>query len=68
MKLKDIRDLSPNELTARRRELKTELFHLRLQKQGGQLENPSLLRSLRREVARVETILNQKSAAAAAAK
>ena len=62
MKIKEIRDLTANELSARKRELKMELFHLRVQQQSGQLENPSLLRSLRREVARVETILTQKSA------
>ena len=62
MKTKEIRDLTPNELSARKRELKMELFHLRLQQQSGQLENPSLIRSLRREVARVETFLTQKTA------
>ena len=67
MKTKEIRDLTPNELSARKRELKMEMFHLRLQQQSGQLENPSLLRSLRREVARVETFLTQKTAAAAPA-
>ena len=67
MKIKEIRDLTPNELGARKRELKMELFHLRLQQQSGQLENPSLIRSLRREVARVETILTQKSRPAAPA-
>lgn len=68
MKIKEIRELTPNELAARKREIKMELFHMRIQQQSGTLENPSLLRSLRREVAQVETILNQKKHAAAAAK
>jgi large subunit ribosomal protein L29 len=66
MKIKEVRELSPDELESRKRELKQEIFHLRLQQQGGQLEKPSLIRSLRREIARVETIKNQKARAAAA--
>jgi len=66
MKIKEIRELSREELESRKRELKQEIFHLRLQQQGGQLEKPSLLRSLRREIARVETIATQKAAQAAA--
>jgi large subunit ribosomal protein L29 len=65
MKIKEIRDLTRDELSTRRRELKQEIFHLRLQQQTGQLEKPSLIRSLRREIAQVETILTEKSAAAA---
>jgi large subunit ribosomal protein L29 len=68
MKIKEIRELTTDELSARKRELKNELFHLRLQQQSGQLEKPSLLRSLRREAARVETVLTQKTTAAAAEK
>jgi large subunit ribosomal protein L29 len=63
MKIKEIRELTPNELVSRTRELKQEIFHLRIQQQSGQLEKPSLIRSLRREIAQVETILTQKSAA-----
>jgi large subunit ribosomal protein L29 len=65
MKLKEIRELSREELEARKRELKQEIFHLRLQQQGGQLEKPSLIRSLRREIARVETIATEKARQAA---
>ena len=60
MKIKEIRDLSLEELQTRRRDLKQESFHLRLQQQAGQLEKPSQLRALRREVARIETVLNQR--------
>ena len=67
MKIKEIRELTPNVLASRTRELKQEIFHLRIQQQSGQLEKPSLIRSLRREIAQVETILNQKSAAPAEA-
>ena len=68
MKIKEIRELSLPELAARKRELRDETFHLRIQQQSGQLENPSQLRSIRREVAQVETVITQKKAASAAAK
>ena len=67
MKIKEIRDLSRDELKTRKRELKEEIFHLRLQQQGGQLEKPSQIRVLRREIARVETVLTQKNAVPASA-
>ncbi len=57
---KDLRELSVDELAIRRRELKEESLHLRVQKESGQLENPSRIRELRREVARIETILTEK--------
>ena len=68
MDIKEIRDLTPAELATRKRELREESFHLRIQQQSGQLEKPSQLRTLRREVARVESVLtkkNQESALAA---
>lgn len=67
MKLKEIQELSADELGARKRELKEEIFHLRIQQQSGQLEKPSQLRTLRREIARLDTVLTQKSKAATAA-
>jgi large subunit ribosomal protein L29 len=62
MKIKEIRELSKDELVTRKRDLRQEFFHLRLQQQSGQLEKPSQLRAIRREVARVETVLSQKNA------
>lgn len=67
MKIKEIRDLSKEELSARKHQLREESFHLRIQQQSGQLEKPSHLRVIRREVARLETILNEKARAKAAA-
>ena len=60
MKTEELRDLSRTELIARSRELKDELFHLRIKKAGGQLEDPSQIRKIRKEVARIETILTQR--------
>jgi large subunit ribosomal protein L29 len=67
MKIKEIRELSPAEMLKRRRELREESFQLRLQQKSGQLENTARLRQIRREVARMETILDQKRASAAPA-
>ncbi len=61
MKTKDIRELGVGELNVRSNELRDELFHLRIQQQSGQLERPSQITALRREVARVQTILTQKA-------
>ena len=61
MKIKELRELSTEELIARRRELRKDAFNLRLQQQTGALEKPSVIRINRREVARIETILTQRS-------
>ncbi len=58
--MKEIIELSTDELLTRRRDLRQESLHLRLQQQSGQLEQPSRLRLLRRDVARVETVLSQR--------
>ncbi|MEI7728262.1 MAG: 50S ribosomal protein L29 [Verrucomicrobiota bacterium] len=55
MKMSELKDLTLVELQAKGRELRQELFNLRLQQAGSQLEKPSKLRTLRRDVARVET-------------
>jgi len=55
MKIKEIIEMSTDELLTKKRDLRQESLHLRLQQQSGQLEQPSRLRLLRREVARSET-------------
>lgn len=66
-KTQELRELSVDELATRRREHKEEALNLRVQKESGQLENPARLRELRREVARIETVLTEKRKAAATA-
>ena len=61
MKIGDIRDLSVEELQTRERELDDQLFRLRIQKSMGQLEAGHKLKALRRDLARVKTVLGQKS-------
>ena len=58
-KISEIKDLSAPELNKRLKELKQERINLRLQQVSGQLENPSRLRLVRREVARIMTVINQ---------
>jgi large subunit ribosomal protein L29 len=59
MKINELKDLTVPELTAKGRELRQEVFNLRLQQASSQLEKPSRLRTLRRDIARVETRLSQ---------
>jgi len=66
MKIADIKELTIKELETRKREIRQEVFNLRIQQQGGQLEKPHMLRVLRRDAARVETIATQKRKAIAA--
>jgi large subunit ribosomal protein L29 len=60
MKIKEIFEMSTDELLTKKRDLRQESLHLRLQQQSGQLEQPSRLRLLRRDVARIETILSNR--------
>ncbi len=60
MKFKDIKEMSSEELQTKKRDIRQESLHLRLQQQSGQLEQPSRLRLLRRQVAQIETVLSQR--------
>ena len=66
MKAQELRDKTPDQLRESLASLKKEAFNLRFQKATGQLENTSRMQVVRRDAARVKTILNQKAAAAAA--
>jgi large subunit ribosomal protein L29 len=60
MKMTELKDLTLTELSAKGRDLRQELFNLRLQKASAQLEKPARLRFLRRDIARVETAISQR--------
>ena len=66
MKTKDLRELTIDELGRRRRELREEMHNLRLQQATEQLENSARIRLVRRESARVETLLTERRAKLAA--
>ncbi|MEO6335759.1 MAG: 50S ribosomal protein L29 [Verrucomicrobiota bacterium] len=57
--MSEIKDLTGVELTAKSRDLRQEMFNLRLQQASSQLEKPSRLRLLRKDVARLETRISQ---------
>ena len=65
MNAQELRDKTPDQLRDELVTLKKEAFNLRFQQATGQLENPARLRSVKRDVARVHTILNEKATAAA---
>lgn len=58
MKMSELKDLTAIELAAKSRDLRQELFNLRLQQASSQLEKPARLRSLKRDIARIETQLS----------
>jgi large subunit ribosomal protein L29 len=55
MKMSELKDLTPVELAAKGRDMRQEMFNLRLQQASAQLEKPARLRNLRRDIARIET-------------
>jgi large subunit ribosomal protein L29 len=61
MKAVELRDLDTEALRAREQELDDQLFRMRIQKSMGQLEAPRTIRNLRRDLARVKTILREKA-------
>lgn len=61
MKAKDVREWSNEELAQRLEESKREIFNLRLQQSTGQMERPSRLLEVRRDIARMNTILTERT-------
>jgi large subunit ribosomal protein L29 len=63
MKVAEVRDLAVDELRQRVKELDDQLFRLRIQKSMGQIEAAGKLKALRRDLARVQTVLREKETA-----
>ena len=59
-----LRDKSVDELRARERDLREQLFKLRFQRATGRVENPMKMRHVRREIAQIETLLNERASTA----
>ena len=64
MKVKEVRELSAQELSAKLGDLKRDLFNLRLQHAINQLDNPQKIVEVKRDIARVKTVLREKELAA----
>lgn len=62
MKAAEIRELGLDDLRAREKDLGDQLFRLRIQKSMGQLEAPARVRAMRRDLARIKTILREREA------
>ena len=60
MKPAEMRDLSLNELQTKAEDLRSEAFNIRIKRSTGQLENTARIKQLRRDIARVETIMREK--------
>ncbi len=61
MRAVEFRDMDTESLEAKVRELDDQLFRMRIQKSMGQLEAPGKIRNIRRELARVKTVLREKA-------
>jgi len=60
MKIKEMRDLSIDELRIKERDLVDELFKLKIRHTTGQLDSPAALKNVRRDIARVKTVMKRK--------
>lgn len=60
MKAKELKELTKEELLKKKKDLKEELFNLRFQHSTGQLENSARMNLLKKDVARIETVLSEK--------
>ena len=62
MKVTELRDMTADQLQAKLKELKSELFNLRFQHAINQLENPRKISDVKKDIARVMTVLQEKNA------
>jgi large subunit ribosomal protein L29 len=60
VKIKDVKDLSTDELKQKNKNLVEELFRLRIRHSSGQLESPAMMKNLRKDIARIKTILRER--------
>ena len=68
MKANEVRDLTPKEINQRLNDLKAELFNLRFQLATNQLENPQRIKLVKKDIARLKTVLREREISAAAQK
>ncbi len=63
MNVKEMRDKTEAELETRQKELSEQLFKLRFQRATGRMENPMKMREVKREIARIKTLLKERASA-----
>ena len=60
MKIKEVKDLSTDELKQKSKDIVEELFRLRIRHSAGQLESPAMMKNLRKDIARIKTVLSER--------
>jgi large subunit ribosomal protein L29 len=60
VKIKNVRDLSTDELRQKDKNIAEELFRLRIRHSSGQIESPAIMKNLRKDIARIKTVLRQR--------
>lgn len=60
MKIKEIKDMSTDELKQKNTNIAEELFKLRIRHTSGQLESPAMMKNLRKDIARIKTVLRER--------
>ena len=60
MKMKDLENLGPEELSTKEKQLKKDLFDMESHRQMGRVEKPASFRNLRRDIARILTVINER--------
>ena len=60
MKIKEVKDISSDELKQKHGNLAEELFKLRVRHASGQLESPAMLKNIRKDIARIKTVLRER--------
>jgi large subunit ribosomal protein L29 len=60
VKIKEVKDLSTDELKQKNMNIAEELFRLRIRHASGQLESPALMKNLRKDIARIKTVLRER--------
>ena len=60
MKIKEVKDLSTDELKQKNMNIAEELFRLRIRHASGQLESPAMMKNLRKDIARLKTVLRER--------
>ena len=63
MKIKDIKEMTNDELSNKLKDLKTELFNLRFSHASGSLENPLMLKNIKKDIARIKTVIREREIA-----
>jgi large subunit ribosomal protein L29 len=60
VKIKEVKDLSTDELKQKNMNIAEELFRLRIRHASGQLESPAMMKNLRKDIARIKTVLRER--------